>query len=95
MHESFKYRKVIMLECFTLPNIYRPQRSCGKVIFSQACVKNSVHREGCAWQGVCMVGGMHGSGRHVWQGGACMAEGHAWQMGHAWWGVCMVVWHVW
>ena len=23
---------------------YRPQRSCGKVIFSQACVKNSVHR---------------------------------------------------
>ena len=23
---------------------YRPQRSYGKVIFSQACVKNSVHR---------------------------------------------------
>ena len=30
--------------------IYRPQRSCGKVIFSQACVKNSVHRGG----GVCL-----------------------------------------
>ena len=26
--------------------IYRLQRSCGKVIFSQECVKNSVHREG-------------------------------------------------
>ena len=25
---------------------YRPQRSCGKVIFSQACVKNSVHSGG-------------------------------------------------
>ena len=26
-----------------LPSYYRPQRSCGKVIFSEACVKNSVH----------------------------------------------------
>ena len=25
---------------------YRPQRSCGKVIFSEACVKNSVHGGG-------------------------------------------------
>ena len=25
-------------------NCYRPQRSWGKVIFSEACVKNSVHR---------------------------------------------------
>ena len=25
---------------------YRPQRSCGKVMFSQACVKNSVHSWG-------------------------------------------------
>ena len=25
-------------------NIYRPQRSCGKVIFSQASVSHSVHR---------------------------------------------------
>ena len=30
---------------------YRPQRSWGKVIFSEACVKNSVHR------GACMGGG--------------------------------------
>ena len=27
---------------------YSPQRSCGKVIFSQACVKNSVNGEGRA-----------------------------------------------
>ena len=30
---------------------YRPQRSCGKVIFSEACVKNSVHGGG---GGVCL-----------------------------------------
>ena len=38
-------------------NYYRPQRSWGKVIFSEACVKNSVHGGGRAWQGACMVGG--------------------------------------
>ena len=27
---------------------YRPQRSWAKVIFSEACVKNSVHRGGCS-----------------------------------------------
>ena len=32
---------------------YRPQRSWGKVIFSEACVKNSVHEGG----GACMAGG--------------------------------------
>ena len=69
---------------------YRPQRSYGKVMFSQACVKNSVHRGGawqghrvwcggmhgrvCAWWGACMAGGMHGGG-HV------CGEGHAWQWG--------------
>ena len=36
-------------------NVYRPQRSWGKVIFSEACVKNSVHRGGgCLPQ--CMMG---------------------------------------
>ena len=29
-----------------LVHFYRPQRSWAKVIFSQACVKNSVHRRG-------------------------------------------------
>ena len=33
---------------------YRLQRSCGKVIFSQACVKNSVRGEGCLPQ--CILG---------------------------------------
>ena len=32
----------------------RPQRSCGKVISSQACAKNSVHRGRCLPQ--CMLG---------------------------------------
>ena len=32
-------------------HFYRPQRSWAKVIFSQACVKNSVHGEG---EGVCL-----------------------------------------
>ena len=50
---------------------YRPQRSWGKVIFLEACVKNSVRRGafvagGRAWQGACMAGGC------AWQG-ACMA----------------------
>ena len=72
-----------------LLNFYRPQRIWGKVIFSEACVKNSVHRGGgmhgqggmrgggCALQGACVVEG------HAWQGGvhdrgACVAGGHAW-----------------
>ena len=37
----------------------------GKVIFSEVCVKNSVHR------GVCMVGG------HAWLWGVCMVAGGA------------------
>ena len=58
---------------------YRPQRSWGKVIFSEACVKNSVYREGGhAWQGV-----VHGRGACMAGGacmvGACMAGGHVWQ----------------
>ena len=61
--------------------------SCGKVMFSQACVKNSVQR------GVCMAGVcVHAWGACVARGGACMAGGcswwggHVWQGGHAWWG---------
>ena len=79
-----------------LPN-YRPQRSCGKVMFSQATgVCDSVHRGAMCGRGVCVVGGMHGRG-HVWRGacvavGSCMAGGgHAWQggmhgRGHVWQG---------
>ena len=69
-------------------HIYLPQRSWGKVIFSEACVNNSVHRGGmhdCSggacvvfiW-GACMVfiwGGMCGFylGGHAWfYSGACM-----------------------
>ena len=38
-------------------HIYHPQRSWGKVIFSEACVKNSVHRRGHLGGG---VGGLAG-----------------------------------
>ena len=42
----------------------------------------------CAWQGVCMAGGvhsrmsMHGRG-HAWQGGV-HGRGHAWHMVNEW-----------
>ena len=75
------------------PFCYRPQRSWGKVIFSEACVKNSVHS-----------GGVHGRGggghvRWLCGGGACVVVGeHAWQGcvlggmhggGHVWQGACI------
>ena len=42
---------------------YRPRRSWGKVIFSQAFVILSTGGGGGAWPGgVCMAGGMHGRG---------------------------------
>ena len=52
---------------------YRPQRSWGKVIFSEACVNNSVHGGERAW--LHRGGGMHG---FIW--GACVVlfGGHAW-----------------
>ena len=68
---------------------YRPQRSWGKVIFSEACVNNSVHRGAC----VVAQGGMRGCtggwgcvwfylGGHVWfyLGGmhGFIQGGHAW-----------------
>ena len=44
-------------------NIYRPQRSCGKVIFSEGSVSHSVHR---GWTGVSALvhAGIHPLGRH-------------------------------
>ena len=36
--------------------LYRPQRSCGKVILSQAYVKNSVHGGGGWCLPQCMLG---------------------------------------
>ena len=47
---------ICTLQCFLFCQTnYRPQRSWAKVIFSQVCVKNSVHRGGgCLPQ--CMLG---------------------------------------
>ena len=85
---------------------YRPQRSCGKVIFSQAPVILSTGEtcvagghmcgRGRAWQGGC-----------AWQGGMCgrvgmCGRGHVWQgvhgrrgmcgRGHAWQGGGCALW---
>ena len=75
-------------------------------MFSQVCVKNSVHR-GCAWlghawqgvhgRGTCMAVGVHGGGVHgrVYVC-VCVAGGHAWQGGVHGREVCMVGGvHVW
>ena len=37
-------------------DFYHPQHSCGKLMFSQACVKNSVHRRGCVSHACCPPG---------------------------------------
>ena len=51
--------------------------------------RGGVYGRGHVWQVVCMAGGMHGSGGHVWQGGmhgrgACMAGGVHGRPGRAW-----------
>ena len=74
------YCAFINMQC----NNYHLQRSWGKVIFSEVCVKNSVHG-GCVWQGDVWQGGMCGRG-HAWQG-ACMVG--VCGRGHAWQGACM------
>ena len=60
---------------------YRPQRSWGKVIFSEACVH--ILSTGGSMRG-CSGGGVHGCspGGHVW----LLLGGHAWLLR----GVCMV-----
>ena len=68
----------------------------GKVIFSEACVKNSVHSGACMAGGVCVAGGACMAGGHAWWrdmcgNGACMVgvmhgRGACMAGGHAWWG---------
>ena len=74
----------------TKDSFYRPQRSWGKAIFSEACVKNSVHRGGS-----CVLadrGGMCA----CWEGGVCGCWGACVVAGgmHGCQGVCMVAWGV-
>ena len=59
--------------------------SWGKVMFSQACVKNSVHRGvgvhgkgACMPKGICIAGGVHDRG-------ACVAEDYTFKCENAWW----------
>ena len=64
----------------------------GKVIFSEACVKNSVHWGAMRARGACVTGG------HAYPRGACMQEGHA-CLGdgsvHTWQGACVVEGYAW
>ena len=56
----------------------------GNVIFSEACVKNSVHRGACmVFWGACMV-----AGGHVWLGGVCGCQRRGVWLHR---GACMVV----
>ena len=79
MSEKLRISFVVLL---LLLHIYVRNRNCGKVMFSQVRVKNSVRGRGA----VCIAG------RHAWQRGdmcdrgACMAGGHVWWEGHAWQG---------
>ena len=66
---------------------YRPQRSWGKVIFSEECLKNSVHRGGgMHGRGVCMAGVACMAGGACVVGGMCCREGVCVAGGCAWWG---------
>ena len=61
-------------------------------MFSQACVKNSVHGGGMHGRGMYVVGGMCGKGACMAggvHGGGMHGRGHAWQGRHMWQGACM------
>ena len=74
-------KHVISLHLYRVPHFLPPANEVwGKVIFSQACVKNSVHKGGVwswgvpavggawSWVGVCSQGG-------AWSGGVCSQGG--------------------
>ena len=63
---TFGVVRPLMLSSIWFKN-YRPQRSWGKILFSQASVILSTGG------GACMAEGVRG-----WWGLACMARGHAW-----------------
>ena len=91
---TFKIFLLAVLFFPLLPHFYRRQRSWGKVIFSEACVKNSVHG---GLGGACMPGGMCGRG-HAWRGGCAWQGGmHGGVCGRgcAWQGACVVGGHAW
>ena len=71
----------------SFPNIYRPQRSWGKVIFSEACVNNSV-QGGRAWLpggGACVV--LFGGACMVLFGGTCVVLFRGGMCGFIWGGM--------
>ena len=80
---------------FVLHFVTVRKRSCGKVMFSEACVKNLSTGEGACMEGMCGRGACM-VGAHAWQGGGCVWQGgmhgrgmHAWQGGMHGRGACM------
>ena len=71
----------------SLPNIYRPQRSCsqGRVRARGACVVKwgacMVKGVACVAKEACMGKGVCGGGGHAWQRGRGLYD----KGGHAWW----------
>ena len=57
-NKTFQLHAFLHFYPWTGNSNYRPQRSLGKVIFSQAFVKNSVHRGGSLCPGGSLSGGL-------------------------------------
>ena len=104
MHKLMRIHIVFLLKAITacLTQLWSVTASpCGKVMFSQTCVKNSVGgvcmAGGRAWQGACMVGvhtrGCMAVGVCVCGRWACMAEVCVGVC--AWQGMCMARGHAW
>ena len=53
---GIRWNPTCLLTTVLKKDYYRPQRSWAKVIFSQACVKNSVHRGGGGCLPQCILG---------------------------------------
>ena len=69
-HLLFEYH----LSFSVIASNYHPQRSWGKVIFSEACVKNSVHRGAGVWADTPPQGAVH-AGRYGQQAGGTYPTG--------------------
>ena len=72
---AFAFRFLCLIKLLTFVTVRNS--SCGKIIFSQACIIPSVHSGGdCVvkW-GVCGKGGAYVVRGHAWQREACMVGG--------------------
>ena len=92
--QKFSYRLLAALALIIVHSLLPANEVGGKVIFSEACVSHSVHkRRRCAWQGVCMVGGIRGRGTYMARG-MCGRGCVAWGVWHGVCGMGCVAWGV-